>query len=96
MSTLTYGAAAFTGMTKKQWDEIESIQRHCLLHILGISTKTTYMSLLFIMGIIPAKDLIKKLQISFINNILHIKQKGQCFETVKAELSNGSEGGILR
>ena len=96
MSTLTYGAAAFTGMSKKQWDDIESIQRHCLLHILGISTKTTYVSLLFIMGIIPAKDLIKKLQISFINNLLHIKQKGQCFDTVRAELMSGSEGGILR
>ena len=96
MSTLTYGAAAFTGMTKKQLDEVESIQRHCLLHILGISTKTTYLSLLFIMGILPAKDLIKKLQISFINNLLHIKEKGQCFETVKAELNNEAEGGILR
>ena len=96
MSTLTYGAAAFTGLSKKHWDEIESIQRHCLLHILGISTKTTYQSLLFIMGILPAKDLVKKLQIGFINNLLHIKQKGQCYDTVIAELGNTEEGGILR
>ena len=96
MSTLTYGAASFTGLSKKHWDEIESIQRHCLLHILGISTKTTYLSLLFIMGILPAKDLVKKLQIGFINNLLHIKQKGQCYDTVLAELANSDEGGILR
>ena len=94
MSTLTYGAAAFTRMTKKQWDEIEAIQRHCLLHILGISTKTTYQSLLFIMGILPAKDLVKKLQIGFVNNLIHIKQKGQCYETIIAEMKCG-QGGLM-
>ena len=94
MSTLTYGAAAFTRMTMKQWDELEAIQRHCLLHILGISTKTTYLSLLFIMGVLPAKDLVKKLQIGFVNNLVHIKQKGQCLDTMMAE-DKTEENGFL-
>ena len=92
MSTLTYGAAAFTGMTDKQWASLETIQYHCLLHILGISTKTTYNSLLYVLGLLPAKDLVKKLQITFINNLVHMKGKGQCLEALLEEEKSGSKG----
>ena len=95
VSTLTYGAAAMTGLTDKQWDYLESIQRQCLLHILGISLKTTHQSLLYVLGISPIKDVVKKLQISFVNNLYHIKQTGQCLETIKNDFKNGDIKGIV-
>ena len=95
MSTLTYGAAAMTGMTPTQWDMLESIQRQCLIHILGISNKTTHQSLLYVLGLMPAKDLIKKLQICFLNNLVHIKGKGQCLDTLMSDYKNGDIKGLV-
>ena len=92
MSTLTYGAAAFTGMTDKQWLSLETIQYHCLLHILGISTKTTYNSLLYVLGLLPAQDVVKKLQISFVNSLIHLKGSGQCLEALWEEDRSGTRG----
>ena len=95
VSTLTYGAAAFTGMTVTQWDLIEQIHRQCLIHVLDISQKTTYKSLLYVLGIIPAKDIVKKLQIGFINNLLHVKGTGQCRDTILRDREIGGVKGLL-
>ena len=95
VSTLTYGAAALTGMTVTQWDLIEQIQRHCLIHILDISHKTTYRSLLYVLGVLPAKEIIKKLQISFVNNLIHIKEGGQCLDTIMRDEKAGGIKGLL-
>ena len=95
VSTLTYGAAAMTGMTVTQWDLLEQIQRQCLIHVLDISHKTTYKSLLYVLGILPAKDIIKKLQINFINNLIHIKEKSQCLETILRDEEAGGIRGLL-
>ena len=95
MSTLTYGAAAMIGMTPPQWDMLESIQRQCLIHILGISNKTTHQSLLFVLGLMPAKDLVKKLQICFVNNLVHIKGKGQCLDTIMQDYKAGGIRGLI-
>ena len=94
-STLTYGAAAMTGMNVKHWDLLEQIQRQCLTYVLDISSRTTYKSLLFVMGIIPAQDTVKKLQIGFINNLLHIKEKGQCHDTIIDDCNIGGIDGLL-
>ena len=85
MSTLTYGAAALIGLDDTQWASLESIQRQCLMHILGISNKTTHQSLLFVLGLMPVKDVVRKLQISFVNNLVHIKGSGQCLDTLRKE-----------
>ena len=95
MSTLTYGAAALTGMTPSQWDMCESIQRQCLIHILGISNKTTHQSLLYVLGLMPASDVIKKLQICFVNNLIHIKGKGQCLDTILKDYEAGGIKGLI-
>ena len=95
VSTLTYGAAAFTGMTVTQWDLLEQIHRQCLIHILDISQKTTYRSLLFVLGLLPAKEILKKLQIGFVNNLLHVKEKGQCRETILKDREIGGIRGLL-
>lgn len=95
VSTLTYGAAAFTGLKKKHWEDIESIQRQCLIHILGISQKSPYITLLLVLGILPAKDVVKKLQITFINNLIHIKGRGQCLDTLLREDSIGDNKGLM-
>ena len=95
VSTLTYGAAAFTGLEKRHWDLLESIQRQCLIHILGISNKTTHQSLLYVLGISPVKDVVKKLQVSFMNNLVHIKGSGQCLETLKDDYKLGDVKGLI-
>ena len=95
MSTLTYGAAAMTGMKKKHWDDIESIQRHCLIHILGISQKSTIQTLLLVLGLLPAKDIIKKLQITFVNNLIHIKGRGQALRALREDDAKGDNKGLL-
>lgn len=95
ISTLTYGAAAFTGMDVKHWEMLENIQRQCLIHVLGVSIKTTHVSLLYCLGLSPVKDIIKKLQISFVNNLIHIKGKGQCLEALLADQADGVKGGLL-
>ena len=95
VSTLTYGAPAMTGMDVKHWDLLESVQRQCLIHMLGISNKTTHQSLLFTLGISPIKDIIKKLQITFINTLFHLKRSGQCYDTLRKDFSNGDIKGLV-
>ena len=96
VSTLTYGSAAFTGMTVKHWDLLEQIQRQCLVHILDISQKTTYKSLLYVLGVLPVKAIVKKLQIGFINNLVHIKESGQCLKTIRQDEEIGGIKGLLQ
>ena len=63
--------------------------------MLGISNKTTHQSLLYVLGISPVKDVVKKLQISFINNLFHIKKSGQCYETLKQDYAVGDTKGLI-
>ena len=93
--TLTYGSAALTGMTKQQWATLEAIQRANLVTILGISNKTNYKALLYTLGILPACDVVKKLQINFVNDIMHLKQEGSCLELLKKEEALGDGKGLL-
>ena len=95
MSTLSYAAAAFVDLNKQQLDSLESIQRKCLIHILDISQKVTYRSLLFVMGIIPVEWLIIKLKIGFLNNLFNVKQSGQCLETLKADYEVGDVKNLI-
>ena len=95
VSTLTYGAAAMTGMNAAHWDLLEMIQRQSLIHVLDISHKCTYKSLLYVMGILPAADVVKKLQICFVNNLIHIKEGGQCLETILKDEKIGGIKGLL-
>ena len=83
--TLTYGSAALTGMTKQQWSTLEAIQRTNLILLLGVSTKTNYKALLYTMGILPASDVLRKLQINFVNDLVHLKGNGSCLELLKSE-----------
>ena len=57
--------------------------------IIGLQT------LLLVLGLLPAADIIKKLQITFVNNLIHIKGKGQCLETILQEERLGDGRGIL-
>ena len=95
VSILTYAAAAFIGMNNQQENSMESIQRKALIEILDISKTVTHKSLLFILGILPIKDVVKKLKICFINKLFHIKESGQCLETIKKDHIIGDIEGIL-
>ena len=89
VSTLTYGCGAWVGMLKKHLNHLEQTQRQCLYTVLDISNKSTYRNLLSICSIMPATDMVKKLQICFVNELMHRKQSGICFETLTAEFNKG-------
>ena len=89
VSTLTYGCGSWVGMLKKHTDHIEQTQRQCLYTVLDISKTSTYRNLLSVCNIMPANDTIKKLKIGFINNLIHMKQSGICYDTLMAEYNRG-------
>ena len=93
--TLTYGCSAFTGMTKQHLKTLESIQRTCLISMLGISYKTNYRALLYVLGIMPVVDVVKKLQIGFVNDLFHLKGSGICLNTLKKDEEAGGIVGLL-
>ena len=89
VSTLTYGCGAWIGMLKKHQEHIEQTHRQCLYTVLDVSNRSNYRNLLSTCKIMPAIDMIKKLQICFINDLVHMKQSGICYETLTAEYNRG-------
>ena len=85
VSTLTYGCGSWIGMLKKHIEHLEQTQRQCLYTVLDVSNRSNYRNLLSICRIMPAADMVKKLQICFINDLIHMKQSGICYETLMAE-----------
>ena len=95
ISTLSYAAAAFINLSKQQEESLEYTQRKCLVNILDISKTSTYKSLLFILGILPMSTLVKKLKICFLNSLFHLKESGECLDTIKADHLVGDVRGII-
>ena len=93
--TLTYGCAAFIGMTKQHLASLESIQKNCLTMMLGISTKANYRGLCYVLGILPVVEIIRKLQVSFVNDLIHIKGSGMCKEVLFKDEEAGGIKGLL-
>ena len=96
VSTLLYGCGSWTNMTKAQEELVEAIQRQCLITVLGISSKCSYKSLLYVTGIMPAMDLVKKTKVTFINDLFHIKAKGICKEVLEKEYELGLVRGLVK
>ena len=94
--TLTYGCAAWLSMTKKQEDLIESIQRHCLTSVLEISPKCSYQTLLHVTNIAPATAIVKKTKVTFLNDLIHVKSKGICLDTVLKQHNIDSSKGLIK
>ena len=94
-STLLYGCGAWVNMNKTQIELLESIQRQCLITVLGISNKCSYYSLLHVTDIMPATEVVKKTKITFLNDLLHIKGKGICVETLKADYAHNPKKGLI-
>ena len=89
VSTLTYGCGSWVSMLKKHSDHLEQTQRQCLYTILGVSNRSHYRNLLSICRIMPAGDMVKKMKICFINDLLHMKKTGICYNTLMAEMEAG-------
>ena len=89
VSTLTYGCGAWVGMTKKHMDHLEQTHRQSLYTVLDINNTSTYRNLLSICGIMTANDMVRKLKICFINELLHMKAEGICYDTLTAEFNRG-------
>ena len=78
VSTLLYGCGSWTNMTKGQEDLVEAIQRQCRVTVLGITPKCSYRTLLYVTGILPAMDIVKKTKTTFVNDLFHVYVKGSC------------------
>ena len=96
VSTLLYGCGSWTNMTKAQEELVEAIQRQCLVTVLGISSKCSYQSLLYVTGIAPAMDMVRKTKVTFINDLFHIKAKGICKEVLQKEHELGQVRGLVQ
>ena len=96
VSTLLYGCGSWTNMTKGQEDLVEAIQRQCLVTVLGITPKCSYRSLLYVTGILPAMDIVKKTKATFVNDLFHIKGKGICKEVLEKEYKLGKVRGLIQ
>ena len=96
VSTLLYGCGAWVNMTKSQEELVESIQRQCLTTVLGITPKCSYRTLLYVTGIMPAMDLVKKTKVTFINDLFHIKGKGICKEVLIKEYEQDKVNGLVK
>ena len=83
--TLTYGAQAYTNMTKKQKEMLEASMRENLYRMLNISRTSHYSSVLLEMNLIPINNIIDQLKISFVNSLIHEKGSGVCLDTIKEE-----------
>ena len=89
VSTLTYGCGSWLSMLKKHTDHLEQTQRQCLYTVLDISNRSSYRNLLSVCGIMPATDMVKKLKITFVNELVHMKGEGLCFDNLTAEFNRG-------
>ena len=89
VSILTYGCGAWLNLNKTQEKKIEAIQRQSLYTVLDISNKCSYLNVLAICRIMPANDMVKKLKICFINELLHVKKEGICYEALMGEYNKG-------
>ena len=87
VSTLTYGCGSWLSMLKKHTDHLEQTQRQCLYTVLDISNRSSYRNLLSVCGIMPATDMVKKLKITFVNELVHMKGEGLCFDNLTAEFN---------
>ena len=96
VSTLIYGCGAWTGMTKAQEDLVEAIQRQCLVTVLGITPKCSYRTLLYVTGIMPAMDLVRKTKVTFVNDLFHVKGKGICKEVLTKEYELNKVKGLIK
>ena len=74
-------------MTKSQIELTEMIQRQSLFTVLGVSNRSNYRNLLCVCRIMPAMDIVKKMKICFVNEMVHIKKEGLCYETQEAEFN---------
>ena len=93
--TLTYGSQAYTNMTKKQREMLETAMRECLYRMLGISKTSHYSSVLLELNLIPVNNIIDQLKISFVNSLIHEKGNGVCLETLREE-ENKYEHSMLK
>ena len=89
VSTLTYGCGSWVGMSKRHMDHLEQTHRQSLFTVLDINNRSTYRNLLSICGIMPVNDVVKKLKICFINELIHMKKEGICYNTLTAEHNRG-------
>ena len=89
VSTLTYGCGAWVGMLKKHTEHLEQTHRQCLNTVLDISKTSSYRNLLSVCSIMTANDVVKKLKICFVNEMVHMKQEGICYDTLTAEFNRG-------
>ena len=89
VSTLTYGCGAWVNMLKKHSEHIEQTQRQCLFTVLDISNRSNYRNILSTCKIMPALDVIKKMKICFVNQMIHMKKQGICYDTLTAEHNKG-------
>ena len=96
VSTLLYGCGSWTNMTKGQEDLVEAIQRQCLVTVLGITPKCSYRTLLYVTGILPAMDIVKKTKTTFVNDLFHVKGKGICKEVLEKEYEIGKVKGLIQ
>ena len=96
VSTLLYGCGSWTNMTKTQEDLVEAIQRQCLVTVLGITPKCSYRSLLYVTGIMPAVDVIKKIKVTFLNDLFHVKASGICKEVLEKEYELDMVKGLVK
>ena len=96
VSTLIYGCGAWTSMTKAQEDLVEAIQRQCLVTVLGITSKCSYRTLLYVTGIMPAMDLVRKTKVTFVNDLFHVKGKGICKEVLTKEYELDKVKGLIK
>ena len=83
--TLTYGAQAYTNMTKKHKETLEASMRENLFRMLNISKTSHYSTVLLEMNLIPINCIIDQLKISFVNSLIHDKGSGVCLDTIMEE-----------
>ena len=50
---------------------------------------------MYVLGLSPISDIIKKLKIGFLNSLFHVKQSGQCLETLKLDYKIENAGGLI-
>ena len=85
ISTLTYGTAAFAGMTKKNYDQLENTMKTILFRMLKLSKFAHYAAVLYECNMIRIRHIVNQLKIGFVRNILQDKAKGFCYEILLRE-----------
>ena len=95
VSTLLYGCGAWVNMTKAQCELVEAIQRQCLTTVLGITSRCHYQSLLNTTNIPLAMDIVRKTKVTFLNDLIHVKEKGIALRVIKQEHALTPNKGII-